>query len=94
MARRFTLTPIGLGVVFVLWVIGSINSAFAPDAPPVPQVRLSVVDSIEALGSTARGDGGFGSTGSGAVPLGAPAADSVDGQLGLFAAVDRGPMEV
>lgn len=61
---------------------------------PVPQVRLSVVDSVEALGSTVRGDGGFGSTGSGAVPLGAPAGDSVDGQLGLFAAVDCGPMEV
>lgn len=61
---------------------------------PVPQVRLSVVESVDALGSTARGDGGFGSTGSGAVPLSAPAADSVDGQLGLFAAVDRGPMEV
>lgn len=61
---------------------------------PVPQVRLSVVDSIEALGSTARGDGGFGSTGSGAVPLSAPDADSGVGQLGLFAAVDRGPMEV
>ena len=61
---------------------------------PVPQVRLSVVKSVDALGSTVRGDGGFGSTGSGAVPLSAPAADSVDGQLGLFAAVDRGPMEV
>ena len=62
---------------------------------PVPQVRLSVVESVEALGATARGEGGFGSTGSGAVPLSAPAADSVDGQLGLFAAVsDCGPMEV
>jgi len=62
---------------------------------PVPQVRLSVVESVEALGSTARGEGGFGSTGRGEVPLSAPAADSVDGQLGLFAAVaDRGPMEV
>jgi dUTP pyrophosphatase len=62
---------------------------------PVPQVRLSVVDSVEALGATARGEGGFGSTGRGEVPLSAPAADSVDGQLGLFAAVaDRGPMEV
>ena len=61
---------------------------------PVPQVRLSVVESVDALGSTVRGEGGFGSTGSGAVPLSAPAADSVDGQLGLFAAVDRGPMEV
>ena len=61
---------------------------------PVPQVRIVAVDSVEALGSTARGAGGFGSTGSGAVPLSAPAADSVDGQLGLFAAVDRGPMEV
>lgn len=62
---------------------------------PVPQVRLSVVSSVEALGATVRGEGGFGSTGSGAVvPLGAPAGDSVDGQLGLFAAVDRGPMEV
>ena len=61
---------------------------------PVPQVRLSVVESIEALGETARGEGGFGSTGRGEVPLSAPATDSVDGQLGLFAAVDRGPMEV
>ena len=61
---------------------------------PVPQVRLSVVDSVEALGATARGDGGFGSTGSGAVPLSAPDVDSGVGQLGLFAAVDRGPMEV
>lgn len=62
---------------------------------PVPRVRLAVVGSVEALGTTARGEGGFGSTGSGAVPLGAPAGDSVDGQLGLFAALDeRGPMEV
>ena len=60
------------------------------------QVRIVEVGSVEALGVTARGEGGFGSTGSGAVvPLSAPAADSVDGQLGLFAAVaDRGPMEV
>ena len=62
---------------------------------PVPQVRISVVESVEALGATARGDGGFGSTGSGAVvPLGTPDVDSGVGQLGLFAAVDRGPMEV
>ena len=61
---------------------------------PVPQVRLSVVESVDALGSTVRGEGGFGSTGRGEVPLAAPAADSVEGQLGLFAAVDRGPMEV
>ena len=62
---------------------------------PVPQVRIVEVGSVEALGATVRGDGGFGSTGSGAVPLSAPAGDSVDGQLGLFAAVsDRGPMEV
>lgn len=62
---------------------------------PVPQVRLSVVESAEALGATVRGEGGFGSTGRGEVPLSAPAADSVDGQLGLFAARDeRGPMEV
>ena len=47
MARKFTLTPIGLGVVFVLWVIGSINSAFAPDAPPVPQVRPTYSASAE-----------------------------------------------
>lgn len=61
---------------------------------PVPQVRIVEVGSVEALGVTARGEGGFGSTGSGAVPLGAPASDSADGQLGLFAALERGPMEV
>lgn len=61
---------------------------------PVPRVRLAVVASAEDLGATARGEGGFGSTGTGAVPLGAPADDSVDGQLGLFAALERGPMEV
>lgn len=65
---------------------------------PVPQVRLAVVGSVEALGQTARGAGGFGSTGMGAVeavPLGAPASDSVDGQLGLFEKVaGSGPMEV
>jgi dUTP pyrophosphatase len=61
---------------------------------PVPQVRLAMVESVDALGATARGAGGFGSTGSGAVPLGAPDVDSGVGQLGLFAAVDRGPMEV
>lgn len=61
---------------------------------PVPRVRLAVVAAREDLGSTARGEGGFGSTGTGAVPLGAPAGDSVDGQLGLFAALERGPMEV
>jgi dUTP pyrophosphatase len=61
---------------------------------PVPRVRLAVVGAREDLGTTVRGDGGFGSTGTGAVPLGAPAGDSVEGQLGLFAAMDRGPMEV
>lgn len=61
---------------------------------PVPRVRLAVVASVDDLGVTARGDGGFGSTGSGAVPLGVPASDSAEGQLGLFAAMDRGPMEV
>lgn len=66
---------------------------------PVPRVRLVVVGSVEDLGATARGDGGFGSTGVGAVPggevpLSAPASDSAEGQLGLFAAMDRGPMEV
>ena len=39
MARKFTLTPIGLGVIFVLWVIGSISSAFAPDSKQTPEVR-------------------------------------------------------
>lgn len=61
---------------------------------PVPRVRLAVVAAREDLGATARGEGGFGSTGSGAVPLGAPTEDSADGQLGLFAALERGPMEV
>lgn len=66
---------------------------------PVPRVRIVAVASVEDLGDTARGEGGFGSTGSGAVsgevPLSAPASDSAEGQLGLFAAVaDRGPMEV
>lgn len=62
---------------------------------PVPRVRIVVVGSVEDLGDTARGDGGFGSTGTGEVPLSAPASDSAEGQLGLFAAVaDRGPMEV
>ena len=67
---------------------------------PVPRVRLAVVASVDDLGATARGDGGFGSTGVGAVapggevPLSAPASDSAEGQLGLFAAMDRGPMEV
>lgn len=66
---------------------------------PVPRVRLAAVGSVEDLGATARGAGGFGSTGVGAVPggevpLSAPASDSAEGQLGLFAAVDRGPMEV
>lgn len=62
---------------------------------PVPRVRLAVVASVDDLGATARGAGGFGSTGSGAVPLSAPAGDSAEGQLGLFAARDeRGPMEV
>lgn len=61
---------------------------------PVPRVRIVAVGSVEDLEATARGAGGFGSTGSGAVPLGAPASDSAEGQLGLFAAMDRGPMEV
>ena len=63
---------------------------------PVPRVRIVAVGSVEDLGATARGAGGFGSTGSGEVPLSAPASasDSADGQLGLFAAMDRGPMEV
>lgn len=62
---------------------------------PVPRVRLVAVDSVDDLEATARGAGGFGSTGSGGeVPLGAPASDSAEGQLGLFAAMDRGPMEV
>lgn len=61
---------------------------------PVPRVRLAVVGAREDLGATVRGEGGFGSTGTGAVPLSAPAGDSVDGQLGLFAALERGPMEV
>lgn len=67
---------------------------------PVPRVRIVAVGSVEDLEATVRGDGGFGSTGVGAVapggevPLSAPASDSVDGQLGLFAAMDRGPMEV
>ena len=62
---------------------------------PVPRVRLVAVASVEDLGATARGEGGFGSTGTGEVPLSAPASDSAEGQLGLFAAVaDRGPMEV
>lgn len=62
---------------------------------PVPQVRIVEVGSVEALGATVRGEGGFGSTGRDAVPLGAPSSDSADGQLGLFAARDeRGPMEV
>lgn len=61
---------------------------------PVPRVRLAVVGSVDDLGATARGDGGFGSTGTGEVPLSAPVTDSAEGQLGLFAAMDRGPMEV
>ena len=61
---------------------------------PVPRVRIVAVGSVEDLEATARGDGGFGSTGVGEVPLSAPASDSAEGQLGLFAAVDRGPMEV
>lgn len=67
---------------------------------PVPRVRIVAVGSVDDLGATARGDGGFGSTGVGAVepggevPLSAPASDSAEGQLGLFAAMDRGPMEV
>ena len=61
---------------------------------PVPRVRIVAVGSVEDLGDTARGDGGFGSTGTGEVPLSAPASDSAEGQLGLFAAMDRGPMEV
>lgn len=61
---------------------------------PVPRVRIVAIASVEDLEATARGAGGFGSTGSGAVPLGAPALDSAEGQLGLFAAMDRGPMEV
>lgn len=66
---------------------------------PVPRVRIVAVASVDDLGTTARGEGGFGSTGMGAVPggdvpLSAPASDSAEGQLGLFAAMDRGPMEV
>lgn len=62
---------------------------------PVPRVRIVAVGSVEDLEATARGAGGFGSTGTGEVPLSAPASDSAEGQLGLFAAVaDRGPMEV
>lgn len=66
---------------------------------PVPRVRIVAVGSVEDLEATARGAGGFGSTGMGAVPGGevppsAPASDSAEGQLGLFAAMDRGPMEV
>ena len=66
---------------------------------PVPRVRIVAVGSVEDLGDTARGAGGFGSTSMGAmlggeVPLSAPASDSAEGQLGLFAAMDRGPMEV
>lgn len=67
---------------------------------PVPRVRIVAVGSVEDLEATARGAGGFGSTGMGAVapggevPLSAPASDSAEGQLGLFAAMDRGPMEV
>lgn len=65
---------------------------------PVPRVRIVAVGSVEDLEATARGAGGFGSTGMGAVsgevPLSAPASDSAEGRLGLFAAMDRGPMEV
>jgi len=61
---------------------------------PVPAVRLVQVARAEDLGTTARGEGGFGSTGGGAVPLGAPPADAAPGQIGIFAAIDRGPMEV
>ena len=61
---------------------------------PVPRVRIVAVGLVEDLEATARGAGGFGSTGVGEVPLSAPASDSAEGQLGLFAAMDRGPMEV
>ena len=52
---------------------------------PVPRVRLVAVGSVDDLGVTERGTGGFGSTGSGALGGGfGPSSDALPGQLGLF----------
>jgi dUTP pyrophosphatase len=59
---------------------------------PCPAVRLVAVESVEELGATVRGAGGFGSTGTGAasgataapvVDL-SPGPDALPGQVGLF----------
>ncbi len=58
---------------------------------PVPAVRLAVVASAADLEATTRGEGGFGSTGLGALggDLG-PSSDALPGQLGLFGGVATG----
>ena len=50
---------------------------------PCPALEVIGEPDIDALGSTVRGDGGFGSTGRG-VPDLSPGADARPGQVGLF----------
>jgi hypothetical protein len=56
MPRKFTLGPVGAGVLLVLWVIGSIGSAFSPDVPesaaPRPEYSASAEPSPAGTEST------------------------------------------